>query len=422
MGGFMGSKILFIEDAKQQIISLWKALVNAGLVEGSPPSDFQQFNERFPDERIALATSFSDAINRINQIDCGREYAMIFIDRDLTFYEDIQKKELLDIPGENDYFTLEFFTAFGKYLGDYLYFRLIHAGVPKEKLCFLSANNPNDKLDKEFKATAFVLHRPNYLSKGKGEMEVSGSGDPMQSESEMKIILDEYNTSEFIKHLKTYDEAAVRFKYETIFENNKVHEIFARDDINQFISILSEFYNGKKRDLKSDSTLRKMIESLVGYLDSKDTRVRDYLNLNDAYSALPKRFYTARNYRDYKSKYPNQKVILENIEKFLASDKKLHPTVCEREAEYVMQYATASYLKELANFYKGNPSNTDPPLYIFSYMDNIYTITSEFSHHVINYKENQSLSDDGWEALLHGMCQILQWIVEKYPNSSTPQS
>jgi hypothetical protein len=67
----------------------------------------------------------------------------------------------------------------------------------------------------------------------------------------------------------------------------------------------------------------------------------------------------------------------------------------------------------LINFYNKQGKNTpSPPKYIFSYIDNIYTVTSEWSAHGRNAQTTNDLTKEGWEALLNGMLQILQWVAK----------
>ena len=62
---------------------------------------------------------------------------------------------------------------------------------------------------------------------------------------------------------------------------------------------------------------------------------------------------------------------------------------------------------------------TPIPKFIFSYIDNIYTVTSEISAHGKNDKTTEGLCADGWSALLSGMIQIMQWVAETNPNKSS---
>ena len=86
------------------------------------------------------------------------------------------------------------------------------------------------------------------------------------------------------------------------------------------------------------------------------------------------------------------------------------------------QYDTARFLAALNQLYFGDPPKDLPPKYIFSYIDNIYTVTSELSAHGKNDKTTEGLSVDGWEALLSGMLQIMKWVADTNPNPKSPQS
>ena len=95
---------------------------------------------------------------------------------------------------------------------------------------------------------------------------------------------------------------------------------------------------------------------------------------------------------------------------------------CEICLDNVINYDTARFLTALNLLYFGKPPKDLPPKYIFSYIDNIYTVTSEFSAHGKNDKTTDGLSPDGWSALLSGMIQIMQWVAKGNPNPTSPQS
>jgi hypothetical protein len=86
-------------------------------------------------------------------------------------------------------------------------------------------------------------------------------------------------------------------------------------------------------------------------------------------------------------------------------------------------YDAARFFAALNQLYFGNATHPGlPPKYIFSYMDNIYTVTSEFSAHGKNATTTNDLSPDGWSALLSGMLQIMQWVADTNPNPPPPQN
>ena len=153
-----------------------------------------------------------------------------------------------------------------------------------------------------------------------------------------------------------------------------------------------------------------MIESLVMCLSADpEQRVRAHLTKAPKYSV--KYWWARKNYdaiQKYRNEHPeareqeDRKIL---VEKILPSnwdtDRK------EQEIELYNEYMSGME----KDFYQ------ECPQYIFSYTDCIYTVTSEFSAHGKNDRTTDDLSIDGWEALLSGMLQIMQWVADKNPNS-----
>ena len=102
-------------------------------------------------EQCEIAESFTDAVKKIINVKSGKDYSWIFIDRNLEKFGDIKdvKENGIHIEvevGENKIkFDKKFFESLACFEGDYLYFLLRKNGVPLEKICFLTANNPNSE-------------------------------------------------------------------------------------------------------------------------------------------------------------------------------------------------------------------------------------------------------------------------------------
>ena len=415
----LGSKILFIEDATEMDEQIINILEKADLIEGDI-LDRNALNES-SHGNIVIATSFEDAFDRIISLGDGFEYEWIFIDRNLGEYNifsgDGSISTLADFitnteESWNDFsigskvFKKEFFKGVSGtnnqsiFVGDYLFITLINAGVPIEKICFLTANNDNSIEELEKSPFLHKKRLPQIIGKGSDGWE-----------EELETILRDSHC------------AKIRFLYQKIFNNKKVNEIFD-PYISDFITILAKQlkYGMEKRFEKGDGiVLRNMIEALVAHISkTNEQSVRNYLNLSEAYSALFKREYTPRNFECFKrSSYYQTGITREKVKKFLQAwkDGKDIRFDVEAETERVLQYATALELGTLANFYKGKTCPSDPPKYIFSYIDNIYTVTSEFSAHGKNDRTTDDLSIDGWKALLSAMIQILQWVADTNPNT-----
>lgn len=450
----MGTKILFIEDDVKTLKEFWIALreTGNGWVDSSDsvPVDFAAFNKYFEDKNspvISITQSFSEAINIIKNIN-PNEYGMIFIDRNLETYPDVAIKQI-KVKDDATY-SKDFFDFFDKYLGDYLYFRLVDAGVPKEKLCFLTANNPQANMPQtDFKTNLFVRHEPQSISKltssrdTKEQSNVSSFmaalNNPQVTDERLKI-----KNKELIACLRELNETSVRFKYSNIFNNKKVNEIFKEDNILCFIAMLAKRYKDGLRAqyINPDDgiLLRKMIEDVVSYIVVKFfscqwppgsiVSVRGFLNNQCNYKAnLPSKDHwdMFQNWLKLSVELGHFPISTEDqnyIENtyFPNLEKNTGIKKVKKDAEEIIKYSTAKVLHLLYDhFYKGN-SSPNIPKYIFSYIDNIYTVTSELSAHGKNTTTTKDLSPDGWSALLSGMIQIMQWVTDTNPNPTSPQN
>lgn len=420
-----GSKILFIEDEINLDNKIIGCLEAARLISGDI-SDREELNES-TDGNIVIATSFTDAFEKIISLGDGSEYEWIFIDRNLAEYaisseetiilRDYITSKLEDFFIGDQIFTKKFFNGLIQeysntgeqriFAGDYLFIMLINAGVPIEKICFLTANND---------ASMEELTKSPYLHKKRLPEVISKDSDGYKKLEEK---------------LRDSHGAKVRFLYREIFNNEKVKNVFG-SYIEQFISVLAKRYKygSNATYTKGDGILlRNMIEmgipQIVPEEYSKKT-IRKFLNCANAkYNTKPKDYAPTEEEKKLHNiwiKMLNESVKIGEKNSLLWTDKKDLENrfgKIEKKGEIcldnVINYDTARFLTALNLLYFGEPPSDLPPKYIFSYIDNIYTVTSEFSAHGKNDKTTDGLSLDGWSALLSGMLQIMQWVTDTNP-------
>ena len=429
-----GSKILFIEDETSKDNSIMDALEAANLITGDI-DDRNALNDE-TNGNIVIATSFADAFKRIISLGDGSEYEWIFIDRNLAEYAiSSENNEKLDeyTNSDTEYFSIDskvFKKDFFKSLlytvtkddnveklilaGDYLFATLVNAGVPIEKICFLTANNDSSI---EMLEQSLYLHTkrlPQIIDKtpdGYGELK---------------------------KILKDSHKAKIRFLYRDIFNNIKVKDIFS-PYIEDFITILAKRYkSGTEAEYtKGDGILlRNMIEAIVAYIaddnnfknrlnDPKEVdTVRRFLNcdlLGYSREFEKKLSHIHTNFKKVCNKL-NKKVLNKNDESDIRNHIQKYSKDIDKETDLIIEYSNAKILTALNDFYFHDPYDF-PPKYIFSYIDNIYTVTSEFSAHGKNDNTTDDLlSTDGWSALLSGMLEIMKWVAKENPNPASHQS
>ena len=139
--------------------------------------------------------------------------------------------------------------------------------------------------------------------------------------------------------------------------------------------------------------------------------LKNWWHYFDLYKRLPDNNDQTKIENDLKKQYP----------KYYNKD----PKQAQKQAQKII---ACSYeiktLTALQLIFRNQSQYVDLPKYIFSYIDNIYTITSEFSAHGRNDKttDAEGFSPDGWSALLSGMLQIMQWVADKNPNPPSYQN
>ena len=414
-----GSKILLIEDAKDDLVtSFFATCKNANYIDKdmyrrisdwSPTYDqytdlCQKINEELPNIRVA--GSFQKAVELILQAAQGEDYEWFFIDRDLSNYKDVNTTFKV---GEKE-FNKSFSDSFGEFLGDYFVVMLLNANVPIEKICFFTNNTDEDTLK--------TLRKSPYL----------------HDNNIPDVIRKSNNSPALIEKLRHAHRSKIRFLYKDIFNNQKVNDIWG-SYLELFIALLARRYSGKAYEPSQGIILRLMIE--VGIPNTipqryADLSTRQFLNYNDVqYNISLKVDVDCRQAsQDDKDLHNAWKDIVKNVGRNLlwaslqdvknrieSYNLRNKTSIQPRE---LINYDTARFLTALSSLYFSPPPTDLPPKYIFSYIDNIYTVTSEFSAHGKNNLAEQKLSQDGWNALLSGMLQIMQWVANTNPNPPSP--
>ena len=413
-----GSKILFIEDESNLDNKIIDVLEDAGLINGDV-SDRETLNKQTNGD-IVIATSFQDAFKRITALGDGSEYEWIFLDRNLAEYEILSENsstlieyinnDSVDFSIDDRIFSKKFFNGFVQgdlqrgqpklFVGDYLFIMLINAGVPVEKICFLTANND---------ASMEELTKSPYLHKKRLPEVIEKTPEGYKG---------------LVKKLQHPHNAKIRFLYRDIFHNKKVDHVFG-SYIEDFIAVLAKRYksNADTEYTKGDGiVLRNMVESVVSYI-ADDNNFKN--RLNDPKEVETVRRFLNCNLLGYSGQFEQRLSHIHsnfvNIcnklkKKVLNKNDKMAITkwISDYEADLIIEYSNAKVVTALNDFYFHAPYDF-PPKYIFSYIDNIYTVTSEFSAHGKNDKTTDGLSSDGWSALLSGMLQIMQWVTDTNP-------
>ena len=344
---------------------------------------------------LEVYDSFKDALTRIVNLKKEEldDYRMFIFDRNLNSDLGYSQEEIVAICPlfrEDDV---------GRE-GDFLAERLNAKGYPLDKVFFYSAySNMNSQIDEKVDNETF--HVDHFIDKS----------DPEAVERLVCIINDDPRATVLQQHRYI----------------GKVSSIFKKKYISNFITILSKRAQNENFDNEKDgTTLRSMIVTIVRYIFMKSNpnandqiRVREWLNDPQ------------NGYNFYKNYIPNHHIASFWIRQikhykrrslfFLDDDERKHlEQFCQARNEdfdQLMNYDMAVFFAALNEIFLRNQTPSDlPPKYIFSYIDNIYTVTSECSVHGENQTTTYELSQEGWDALLNAMLQILQWLAQKYFN------
>lgn len=378
------------------------------------------------DEQCEIAKSFEDAVNKVINVKNGNDYSWIFIDRNLGTFTDINAEKPITVKVDKNTieFNNKFFKNFENFEGDYLYFLLRKNGVPIEKICFLTANDPNNNGENSRLRTSHLVFDkdiPNTIIK----LEKTSTKSSMEGNDDDEYIANDDDEKKLYETIANSLSVQISFKYREIFNNEKVKDIFG-PYINDFIKMLAERYkNGQVAfERKNGIVLRNMIEAVVAYIGEKyfkdsDLRCRDLLNNKAKYNIkfdkklnpkLVKHYFNYVEQNGIPTDTDQSKVenFLSNIDYYQTNKNK----ICDDAKNIIsisQSLAISCILNKLQKLYEANISKL-PPKYIFSYIDNIYTVTSEISAHGKNDKTTEDLGADGWSALLSGMIQIMQWV------------
>ena len=428
----MASKILFIEDQLEDITKvILQCLRDSGLIkleefiklrqltkQGDNPIEPINKSEILKD-KVEFAESFGDALERIKKAGNGFDYRWFFIDRNLEYFDDKKSR-----------FDSKFCDFFKGKEGDYLYIRLRQAGVPDEKICFLTANGEENP----FASSDFFDHsdpqsKPQVIMKNTAAGKQPGESSTSDGKAPKKLV----------EYLRSAGPTKIRFKYKKIFGNQKIKAILGKK-MEDFIELMarSEYPEGAagfKFDEGDGILLRNMIEWVVATLSGKtdeDISVRHFLN--DSANGYSSRYRQPLDIKSWVHWYKRKGCQLPTKDNITEDDLKNQEdwfskntsnnkwkTPHEMTEDYFNRIFCISMWIEFHLLLNDLSSNPDIiPKYIFSYIDNIYTVTSEWSAHGGNPTRVTDLSAEGFRALVYGMCQILDWFADKYPNQPQP--
>lgn len=390
-----GAKFLFIEDEKSNL-----SFILNGLTAAIPRQDneqlpdkncFSEFNKNNYIKKIAcFAESLQDALEKIDDVCVGKtRYECIFLDRNLSSFSDSKTGEIKYnggsyIPTSNESKI---------YDGDNLYVRLICAGIPAESIFIMTANDPQKE----------QMALPYFIDKNKVQVisrtRDTGTADEDVFEDDTE---NENSESKFVSVLRNCINTKVRFRYSEIFDSPRFQEIFSDNAISswdeKFIEILARVLYGRVDDQLSDIgiTLRNMTEYICDWLG----REKFSANNSDNYDVR----YTLNS---CESKYNFNYI---NFSKTLQELLYEHVKIIRQSPQEAENAVNTCIYMAAANFFLQDKSAI--PKFILSYIDNIYTVTSEFSAHGRRNHTYNDVSREGWTALVYEMVQVLQWCVK----------
>lgn len=422
----MAGKILFIEDEHTD---------EGGFIQNAL-NEFKGI-EGFKDikKQVEIAENFEEAVRKIVAAGDGADYSWFFLDRNLSKFSDVPDEENKDpnknskLPGvelpsgEKIVFSEGFFQCFHEFEGDYLYFLLRKAGVPIEKICFLTGNDPNNDRGKSLQSTPFVF--------GEKTPEVIVKSKPDANQSAMSFVNDD---SVKIENSPTADVAALvekigktpqvqlRCKYSEIFKDEeKLKDIIGEGNSNKFLEVLEKIESKKICTDKEDGVVfRNMVENICAWL-KRDGSIEPRRLLNNidkqndfAYSLNCKNFKCAYEHllsgkkKAWRNQLQLQLPEWKDLQNALDNDVKLLPGADDADA------ADAAALLCYLNYYLQDCK--DIPKYFIACLDHVYTLTSEFSAHG---KCDIDVNDIPWRALADDMITILKWCVKRPPQRTT---
>ena len=222
----------------------------------------------------------------------------------------------------------------------------------------------------------------------------------------------------------------ISFRHRDFFDNRHVESIFANTDLlNKFQRLLFKVENNVKPEYEDGTVLRNMLELIVlkwqsrFKLDSKD--VRNFLN-NKKSEFVPSFPWQYEDWLNAFNQFNHLPVWSDRgmlIKWYINNGD--DPSDAKKKADKTIQCSFFLLEGIMTSCYRSqNTPPGLPPKYIFSYIDNIYTVTSEWSSHGKNLKTTKpkEFTLEGWKALVFGMCQILQWMAKENPNPPSYQN
>lgn len=415
----MAGKILFVEDAltfvEDELTKLEGTLIGSALKNLGILGDDGKLNANCYGV-VEFANGFRDAVEKIINAGDGADYSWFFLDRNLECFSDVKngKKITVKLPGGDQIvFSEVFFQCFKSFEGDYLYFLLRKAGVPIEKICFLTGNDPSsDK--KSLQSTPFVFGEktPEVIVKLKPDPNQVALG--FVNDDRVKIENSpDADVVALVEKIGNTPQVQLRCRYSEIFKNEtKLNNIFGNDIINRFLGVLEKIEKGQTQ--KDDGVVfRNMVEKICSWLWGPSIRAiepRAFMNNIDtqndfAYSLNYKNFEFAYKHllsismkkKTWRNRLPEWKDLQDDLD----NNVELLPGADAADTAALLCYLNY-YLQDCK----------DIPKYFIACLDHVYTLTSEFSAHG---KSDIDVNDIPWRALADDMITILKWCVGNQP-------
>ena len=360
------------------------------------------------EKQVEFAKSFEEAVRKIVAAGDGADYSWFFLDRNLESFSDVKNELSVTLPGEAEIkFSQKFFECFKNFEGDYLYFLLRKAGVPIEKICFLTGNDPNNSVDKSLKSTPFVFGEktPEVIRKGDPNKQPSSPGD---DDADPKLTNAQ---EELVKKIRNTLQVQLRSRYSEIFKHEtKLNNIFGNDIINRFLGVLEKIEKGQTQ--KDDGVVfRNMVEKICSWLGGASIRAtepRAFMNNIDTQND----FAYSLNYKNFEFAYKHLLSMKEKTWRNRLPEWKDLQDDLDNNVELLpgADAAAAAALLCYLNYYLQDCK--DIPKYFIACLDHVYTLTSEFSAHG---KSDVNEADIPWRALADDMITILKWCVANNP-------
>ena len=374
--------------------------------------------------------TFEEAVKEIINAGDGKDYSWFIIDRNLGSFDDIKNAGGVKVCGIE--FTKAFFDNFKGFEGDYLYFLLRKGGVPLEKICFLTANDCNNPGEKsELKATPFVFtnEMPQVIVKNSAKSSSSDSSKTaLDDDADSAQQCADDDETKLYDLIKNSLELQICFRHKVIFGSQKIMSIFKDSGLlDSFKQLLIKIERNESFQPQDGTVLRNMLELILEKWKSQfcldEATIRSVLN--NSYNCWAKKHQLTYDYwlkayghcghLPYSGDHATLVTYFISERQKCTDPKKLKILPLPKDLAVDVIEFSSFVLEGMLNYcYRGKNTNSSPtnlpPKYVFAYVDNIYTVTSEWSSHGHNLTTTQDLSPEGWKALIFGMLQILQYL------------